>query len=80
LGGCARGHGRCYEIRLTGPKREQFRLFCILDRDSPGLPGPVLAVICGMRKPFRTVFSHQDYAGVREMRAAYLAASPRRIA
>jgi len=72
--------GGYYEIRLTGPKREQFRLFCILDRDGPGLPGPALAVICGMRKPFRTVFSHQDYAGVRELGAAYLAASPRRIA
>jgi hypothetical protein len=72
--------GGYYEIRLTGPKREQFRLFCVLDRDGPGLAGPALAVICGMRKPFRTVFSHQDYAGVRELGTAYLASSPRRIA
>jgi hypothetical protein len=29
-----------YEVRVGGPKREQFRLFCLLDGDGPGLPGP----------------------------------------
>jgi len=72
--------GGYYEIRLTGPKREQFRLFCVLDRSGPGLAGPALAVICGMRKPFRTVFSDQDYRGVRDLGADYLATAPRRIA
>ena len=47
-----------YEIRLTGPKREQFRLFCLLENGTVeelarrGLTGPAIAVITGMRKPW----------------------------
>jgi hypothetical protein len=25
-----------YEVRVSGPRREQFRLFCLLEREPPG--------------------------------------------
>lgn len=74
-----------YEVRVTGPGREQFRLFRILENAGAatlarrGLPGPTLVVIAGMRKPWRAIFSESDYLRVREMGAAYLAAQPRKI-
>jgi hypothetical protein len=46
-----------HEIRLTGPGREQFRLFCLPENGSPtelarrGLQRPAIAAITGMRKP-----------------------------
>ena len=66
--------GGWYEIRLTGPRREQFRLFCLLENGTGkelarrGLPRPAIAVITGMRKPWRTVFAERDYQRVRELR------------
>lgn len=78
--------GGYYEIRVTGPNREQFRLFCLLENADAaelarrGLPGPAIAVITGLRKPWRTVFTPADYRRVREVGEAYLASSPRRIA
>lgn len=55
--------GGYYEVRATGPNREQFRLFRILENADDavlaqrGLPGPAIAVITGLRKPWRTVFA-----------------------
>jgi hypothetical protein len=78
--------GGYYEIRVTGPGREQFRLFCLLenatehDLSERGLPGPAIAVITGMRKGIGTVFSERDYAKVRTLGGDYLAHAPRRIA
>lgn len=75
-----------FEVRKQGPKREQFRLFCILEnpRDAEEralmkLVGPVIAVITGMRKPFGTTFKPSDYGRVRELVAAYRARFPRNI-
>jgi len=78
--------GGYYEIRVTGPGREQFRLFCLLENaDTPtlavrGLRGPVIAVIAGMRKKSGTIFSERDYATVRRLGRDYTAQTPRRIA
>jgi hypothetical protein len=78
--------GGHYEVRSQGPKREQFRLFCILESAEPeelhrrGLPGPAIAVITGMRKPWMTTFGPRDYAGVRALSDDYLGTMPRRIA
>lgn len=75
-----------YEIRVTGPGREQFRLFCILENGSReelerrGLGGPAIAVITGMRKPHRKIFSERDYEHVRALGADHLTNHPRRIA
>lgn len=75
-----------YEIRSQGAKREQFRLFCILENSDAeelwrrGLPRPVIAVITGMRKPWMTTFGTKDYQYVRTLGNDYLHTIPRRIA
>jgi hypothetical protein len=77
--------GGYFEVRATGPKREQFRPFCILDNADEtelarrGLQGPAIAVITGMRKPWRTTFAEADYRHVRNMGDVYRASYPRRI-
>jgi hypothetical protein len=69
--------GGWHEIRLTGPGREQFRLFCLLENGTSGeiakrgLPRPAIAVITGMRKPWRTAFSDRDYKHVRDLGAEH---------
>jgi hypothetical protein len=69
-----------HEVRVTGPGREHFRLFCLLDRDGPGLPRPAIVALDGRRKPFMTTLSAGDYASVRELGEEYKATEPRRIA
>lgn len=75
-----------YEVRATGPDREQFRLFCILENaDEPelsrrGLDRPAIAVITGLRKPWRTTFDARDYQAVRTLGADHRSSYPRRIA
>jgi hypothetical protein len=75
-----------FEVRKQGPNREQFRLFCLLenpedtsDLEKAGLPGPSIAILTGMRKPWRTTFSKADYTHVRALGSAYRATLPRRI-
>ena len=78
--------GGWYEIRATGPGREQFRLFCLLENGTDGelsargLSKPAIAVITGMRKKHRTVFSESDYAKVRALGDDHREQLPRRIA
>ncbi len=78
--------GGYYEVRASGPGREQFRLFCILENPIDpaelrrcGLRKPTVAVITGMRKPWKTAFAERDYAHVRHLGAEYLSGYPRRI-
>ncbi len=78
--------GGYYEIRVTGPGREQFRLFCLLENadehilSARGLRGPAIAVITGMRKKTGTVFRERDYTKVRQLGSEHAAQNPRRIA
>ena len=78
--------GGWYEIRLTGPRREQFRLSCLLENGTGdelarrGLFRPAIAVITGPRKPWRTVFSERDYQCARELGRNHQQNCPRRIA
>lgn len=78
--------GGYYEVRVTGPGREQFRLFCQLENADKrtlatrGLRGPAIAVITGMRKKSGTVFSERDYTKVRQLGSDYVMQMPRRIA
>lgn len=78
--------GGYFEIRLTGPGRRQYRLFCILDNGSReelrerGFDRPQIAAITGMRKDSGRKFSDRDYSKVRELGAEYLQRRPRRIA
>ncbi len=72
--------GGMYEIRVPGPRRNLYRLFCILDRHPPGLDGSVVAVITGMVKRERTTFTSREYRTVKKLGDAYLASAPRSIA
>lgn len=80
------GMGGWYEIRLTGPGREQFRLFCLLENGTQeelarrGLHRPAIAVITGRRKPSGTTFSEREYQGVRDLGDEHRQNYPRRIA
>ena len=78
--------GGYYEIRLTGPGRRQYRLFCILDNGTReelrerGFDQPQIAAITGMVKDSGKKFSDRDYAKVRKLGREYLTELPRRIA
>jgi hypothetical protein len=74
--------GGYHEVRATGPGREHFRLFCILDNadEKKGLPRNAIAVITGGRKPNATLFDEGVYTNVRKLGNAYKAQFPRRIA
>ncbi len=64
-----------FEVRVDGPKRHHYRLFCLLEREgeSGGLNGPSIVLITGKDKPFRTVLSNADYADVRRLGDEYMA-------
>lgn len=57
----------CYEIRVTGPGRGHYRLFCRLDNGTAeqlahrGFDRRQIAVIDGMVKPNVTEFSDREY-------------------
>lgn len=78
--------GGYFEVRASGPGREQFRLFCVLENADPielrrrGLPSPAIVVLTGLRKPWRTKFSERDYRAVRVLGDDHQSNVPRRIA
>lgn len=44
-----------YEVRVDGPaNRTHYRLFCVLDHEAKNQPEPLLVIITGLSKPFRT--------------------------
>lgn len=68
-----------YEARTRGPRKRLYRLFCLLDREAPGLPGPSLVIITGMDKPNESAFSQADYRRVRNLGDEYRGRTPRSI-
>jgi hypothetical protein len=70
-----------YEVRVDGPGRRHYRLFCMLDRDGArvGLGGPSVILIGGKDKPFRTVLSKHDYEEVRKLGREFLSRVPRSV-
>lgn len=70
-----------YEVRVDGPGRRHYRLFCVLERDgaSVGLEGPSLILITGKDKPFRTTLSSADYEEVSELGREFRARCPRSV-
>jgi hypothetical protein len=74
--------GGYYEVRVDGPQRHHYRLFCILERDGKalGLGGSSIVLITGKDKDFRTVLSERDYAEVRRLGAEYESRKPRSVA
>uniref|UniRef100_UPI003F49A0EC hypothetical protein n=1 Tax=Streptomyces chartreusis TaxID=1969 RepID=UPI003F49A0EC len=69
--------GGWYEVRVNGPGRRHYRLFCLLDYEAEGATKPLLVVIAGLDKPFRTVLSDSDYQSVRKLGEEYLGRNPR---
>jgi Txe/YoeB family toxin of Txe-Axe toxin-antitoxin module len=71
-----------YEVRVDGPGRRHYRLFCVLERDGAalGLGGPSVVLLTGMVKEFRTTFSARDYEKVRRLGTEYWSRSPRSVA
>ena len=70
-----------YEVRVDGPQRRHYRLFCILERDGGrvGLGGPSLVLITGLDKGFRTTFSDRDYEIIRKLGREYWSRNPRSV-
>jgi hypothetical protein len=68
-----------FEVRVDGPARRHFRLFCLLERDGSelGLGGPSPVIVAGKDKPFRTVLSRADYAEVRALGGEFRSRVPR---
>jgi hypothetical protein len=67
-----------YEIRVDGPRRTHYRLFCRLDTEAVGR-GPLLVILCGDSKGLLTTFSESVYRLVRATGSEYLARNPRSI-
>ena len=68
-----------FEVRKDGPGRHHYRLFCLLDYEADGQDKPLLVVIDGRDKPFRTELSNADYAAVRALGEEYRRRNPRSI-
>ncbi|GAA1144441.1 hypothetical protein [Ornithinicoccus hortensis] len=68
-----------FEVRIDGPKRHHYRLFCLLDYEAKEKETPLLVVVDGRDKPFRTTLNAADYAAVRSMGEEYLKRNPRSI-
>lgn len=71
--------GEWFEVRVDGPKRHHYRLFCLLDYEATGRQKPLLVVVDGKDKAFRTTLSDSDYAAVRALGEEYLRRNPRSI-
>lgn len=68
-----------HEVRVDGPSRRHYRLFCLLDTDARGR-GPLLVVLTGADKPFRTAFDEDVYRAVRRLGEEYRGRQPRSLA
>lgn len=66
-----------FELRVDGPGRHHYRLFCLLDYDAEGVEKPLLVFIDGRDKPFRTALSDADYSEVRRLGVEYRKRNPR---
>jgi hypothetical protein len=69
-----------FEVRVEGPGRHHYRLFCLLEYEAAGQDKPLLVVIDGRDKPFRTILADSEYAAVRELGAEYRSRNPRSLA
>jgi len=69
-----------FEVRVDGPRRHHYRLFCLLDCAAQHGTKPLLVVVCGLDKAFRTQLSKADYRHVRDLGAEYLTRNPRSLA
>lgn len=69
-----------YEVRVDGPaNRTHYRLFCVLDHEAKNQPEPLLVIITGLSKPFRTKLTDRQYKYVDALRREYFADNPRSL-
>jgi len=71
--------GGIYEVRVKGPDKRLYRVFCLLERSASGLDAPTLVVLTGMSKPNGTAFSDSEYRRIRRLRDEHVAQDPRRV-
>jgi hypothetical protein len=72
-----------FEARVTSKTpngKWHYRLFCLLDYGAAGRTLPLLTVIDGTAKPYRTTLPERRYAQVRELGDEYLRRNPRALA
>ncbi len=68
-----------YEARTRGPDKRLYRLFCLLERDKPGLSKPSVIILGGLSKPIGTAFSNADYQSIRSLGNQYRQRVPRSV-
>lgn len=68
-----------YEVRVKGPDKRLYRMFCVLERSAPGLAGPTLVCLTGMSKPVGTAFTESEYRKVLRLRDSHESYSPRSV-
>lgn len=54
-----------YEVRIMGPGRQLYRLFCVLERPADDLGGPSIVAIGGLTKRPGTAIKVKDYKMIR---------------
>ena len=77
-------HGKMsgiYELRVDGPNRHHYRLFCVLEREGAqlGLGGPSLVLIAGKDKPFQTKLSEREYDEILALVGEFKSRKPRSV-
>jgi hypothetical protein len=55
------------EVRVMGPNRHLYRLFCVLERPGQDLGGPSIVAIAGLTKRPGTAITAKDYRKVRQL-------------
>jgi len=68
-----------FEVRIDGPKRHHYRLFCLLDYEAQGVDKALLVVIDGRDKTFNSAIPVREYSKVQALGAEYLRRNPRSI-
>ncbi len=73
--------GGVYEVRVDGPNRHHYRLFCLLERGGAalGLGGPSLVLVAGKNKPFQTKLSDAEYDEVLSLVREFQKRNPRSV-
>ena len=75
-----------FEVRVDGPRpqggkgRHHYRLYCLLDYEAKGAEKPLLVVVAGLEKSYRTTFSDAEYASIRRLGDEYRSRNPRSLA
>ena len=69
-----------FEVRVNGPNRHHYRLYCLLDYEANGRAKPLLVVVDGRDKKFRTELPAREYTKIKALGREYVSRNPRSIA